>query len=131
MPPVRVCSLSLKMPGLLTHIAFGIIIGAAGINFLRVPANLEWQFLFFCVFMSCLPDVFYPLAYFDFITMQEYSETWIRVGHILVPFLALSLIVLLVGKVDIPYENLVLVGLVCVIVHAVVDLYIPNRGILI
>lgn len=124
------------MPGVLVHIIAACIISILAVLYyhdhrISKRAKLLPLMVFLIFWFSVFPDVFLALYYVfgvsDFFTMVQPH----MIVHLLFFGVSVVAVVLLKFVVDVPKEPLFVMVFVSMVVHVVMDFFIPELGILI
>jgi hypothetical protein len=123
------------MPGVLTHLTAGIIIFAFSSLILKKIYNEKYTRLNLfllggvCIVFSIVPDfplgLYYALGLFSYDSLLEYH---ILVHKIISP-VAIVGFLLLRFSVNMKREFIWEIGIFCIIVHVVMDMFIQDHGI--
>jgi len=123
------------MPGALPHITAGFVMFIIGKYYFKSYFNEDNKFkklillAFVCILFSSITDIFliahYSTHILPYCTMLPYHNLL----HLIFFAIAISVILILKYLGDIKQKPILFMGMLCILLHIVMDLLIPDTGI--
>jgi len=121
------------MGGVLVHLCAGLLISIVAILYYRkyFEKNEELLFIlpFIAVWFSVFPDVFLGLYYILGISTFPVAVGIHMMAHTIFFVVSLVAVILLKFRIDIPNEPLFVIVFVSMVVHIIMDFFVPEMGI--
>ncbi|HEC81096.1 MAG TPA: hypothetical protein ENI42_01540 [Thermoplasmatales archaeon] len=121
------------MPGVTLHVVAGSIVFLIGRYYFKsyFDGNSKEKMLlvFVCLLFSCLPDFFLAVYYTTHLLPFEMLLHYHIFTHIIFTPAAVIGLLLLKYVVDVERKPIWIMGLWCIVLHIVMDIFIPENGV--
>ena len=121
------------MPGAIPHLIAGSIMFIIGRYYFKSYFDKKDKILLaiVCLIFSCLPDSFLAIYYTTHILSFEELLQYHILAHIIFTPLAVVGLLILRYMMDVKRKPVWIMGLWCILLHIVMDMFIPEGGVLI
>ena len=125
------------MPGVLIHLITGSAIFFVGKLYFKKYFSDDYKkkkhllLAFVCILFSLIPDFFLGIYYSTHILSFEFLVPYHFFAHLIFSPIAIVLLLILKYWIDVKREPIWITGLWCLLLHIIMDLFIPEIGWLI